>query len=305
MPDINNTPAPEGAPAPAPEGAAPAPEGGRGSSEPAAKTGVSESAEGREGAREGGDGALRDEVERLKREVEELRREMRGAAGAPAAEGAPGGGPAAEGAPAADPDGAPAEGPAAGPDALPAAGPDRGPAGKPAAARARRIAGEAALYVLLVLLVATTVVVKAGSNGSPISIAGFSAMIVVSESMQSEIPKGSLVVTKAVDPGTLEIGDDITYMAGRATTVTHRIVGIVEDYEGTGERAFVTQGVMNSAADSQPVAAANVVGKVVFHSEALGIVLGFVSSYWPVLVMAAAVLALLACALRRISREPP
>ena len=66
-------------------------------------------------------------------------------------------------------------------------------------------------------------------------------------------------------PNTLQIGDDITYMANQTTSVTHRIVGIMENYENTGQRAFEAQGVMNSEPDRQPVPAVNVVGKVVYH----------------------------------------
>lgn len=80
--------------------------------------------------------------------------------------------------------------------------------------------------------------------------------------------KAAPVVSRRTDPSTLEIGDDITFMTGETTTVTHRIIGIVENYADTGQRAFQTQGVMNRTPDSQLVPAVNVVGKVVFHSLA-------------------------------------
>ena len=47
--------------------------------------------------------------------------------------------------------------------------------------------------------------------------------------------------------------------------IRDRIVGIIENYENTGQRAFTTQGIMNAQPDKQPVPAVNVVGKVVFH----------------------------------------
>ena len=130
-------------------------------------------------------------------------------------------------------------------------------------------------------------------------------MIVLTESMQSEIPKGSLVIAKQVDPNTLQIGDDITYMANQTTSVTHRIVGINENYENTGQRAFQTQGIMNDQPDSQPVPAVNVVGKVVFHSETLGVVASFIGSYWPLLLFALAVVFVLIYVLGRIFKSPP
>ena len=115
-------------------------------------------------------------------------------------------------------------------------------------------------------MIVAALFVRTTSDGAPRSLAGYSGMIVLTESMQSEIPKGSLVIAQQVDPETLQIGDDITYMANQTTSVTHRIVGINENYENTGQRAFQTQGIMNDQPDSQPVPAVNVVGKVVFHS---------------------------------------
>ena len=177
------------------------------------------------------------------------------------------------------------------------AGPKKGRAGK--------IIGECVFYGLLLLLILSAVFVRTTSDGSPRSFAGFTGMIVLTESMQSEIPKGSLVITKTVDPQSLQIGDDITYMANQTTSVTHRIVGITENYENTGQRAFQTQGIMNREPDKQTVPAINVVGKVVFHSEVLGTVASFIGQYWPLLLFILAVAFGLLYVLGRIFKSPP
>ena len=177
------------------------------------------------------------------------------------------------------------------------AGPKKGRAGK--------IIGECVFYGLLLLLLLGAVFVRTTSDGSPRSLAGYSGMIVLTESMQSEIPKGSLVITKTVDPQSLQIGDDITYMANQTTSVTHRIVGITENYENTGQRAFQTQGIMNREPDKQTVPAINVVGKVVFHSEVLGTVASFIGQYWPLLLFILAVAFGLLYVLGRIFKSPP
>ena len=177
------------------------------------------------------------------------------------------------------------------------AGPKKGRAGK--------IIGECVFYGLLLLLLLGAVFVRTTSDGSPRSLAGYSGMIVLTESMQSEIPKGSLVITKTVDPQSLQIGDDITYMANQTTSVTHRVVGITENYENTGQRAFQTQGIMNREPDKQLVPAVNVVGKVVFHSEVLGTVASFIGQYWPFLLFILAVAFVLLYVLRRIFKSPP
>ena len=38
-----------------------------------------------------------------------------------------------------------------------------------------------------------------------------------------------MIIAKAVDPATLQVGDVITFMENGKTTVTHRIIGINED----------------------------------------------------------------------------
>ena len=83
----------------------------------------------------------------------------------------------------------------------------------PKKGRAWKIMGECVFYGLLLLLILTALFIRTTSDGSPRSLAGYSGMIVLTESMQSEIPKGSLVIAQQVDPETLQIGDDITYMA--------------------------------------------------------------------------------------------
>ena len=176
---------------------------------------------------------------------------------------------------------------------------------RPKKGRAGKIIGEVVFYGLLLLLIAAVLFIRTTSDGAPKSLAGYSGMIVLTESMQSEIPKGSLVIAKTVEPETLQIGDDITYMANQTTSVTHRIIGIIENYEGTGQRAFQTQGIMNAQPDSQPVPAVNVVGKVVFHSEILGNIASLIGSYWPLLLFALAVVFVLIYVLGRIFKNPP
>ncbi len=143
--------------------------------------------------------------------------------------------------------------------------------------------GEIVFYLFLIAAVFGIFTLK--GNGAPNSIAGFSAFTVLSSSMESEIPKGSLVITKRIDPNELKVGDDITYMNSPTTTITHRIVDVIEEYDEFGDRAFKTKGIMNDSPDKLPVPAANVVGKVIFHNYELGQVVEFVSQYWYIIII--------------------
>lgn len=163
--------------------------------------------------------------------------------------------------------------------------------------------GEMIFYGMLIALILGAFLIRSNSDGRPISIAGYSAFTVLTGSMESEIPQGSLVISKTVDPETLQIGDDITYMSGPTSTITHRIIGITENYLDTNERAFETQGVMNANPDKNPVPAANVVGKVVYHNEVLGQIATFASNNWPFLIFILIVAIALFTILKRILRD--
>lgn len=139
-------------------------------------------------------------------------------------------------------------------------------------------------YTLILSLVFGAFLVRSSKGGRPWMIGGYSAMTVLTGSMEDVYPQGSLIITKSVDADKLKIGDDITYMTGETSSITHRIIGITENYLETGERGFETKGVMNSKPDSEIVAASNVVGRVVFCSKTLGDIAKFITSNWPFLL---------------------
>lgn len=165
--------------------------------------------------------------------------------------------------------------------------------------------GNVLFYGVMLALVVGVFVLRSGSGGAPVSFAGYTAQIVLTSSMEEVIPKGSLVISKQVDPSTLQIGDDITYQVSQTTTITHRIIGITERYEDTGQRGFQTQGVMNDAPDKELVPAGNVIGKVVFHSIALGQAANFVSNNWPILIFLLVLLIVFIKVMQRILRKDP
>lgn len=125
----------------------------------------------------------------------------------------------------------------------------------------------------------------AQQNGAVRSIAGLSIFNVLTSSMESEIPKGSMVITKSIDEGELYIGDDITFLVGPTTTITHRIVGIIENYNDTGYRGFETKGIENANKDKDVIVSPNIVGKVIYHNYYMGKVLEFIKAYWVQIVI--------------------
>ena len=132
-------------------------------------------------------------------------------------------------------------------------------------------------YSTLVIAVLVALLFSATNKaGAPRNFLGFSGMTVLTGSMQSEIPQGSLIINKRVEPNTLEVGDDITFIRVDGTTVTHRIVIIYENYNESGRRGFKTKGIENKIADNEIVSADNVIGKVIFCNLTLGKTLSFI-----------------------------
>lgn len=148
-------------------------------------------------------------------------------------------------------------------------------------------------YIIIITIVVGAFLLRSSKNGKPFMIGGYSAMTVLTGSMEDVYPKGSLIITKSVDANQLKIGDDITFMTGETTSITHRIIGITENYADTKKRGFETQGIMNAKPDKDVVAASNVVGRVIFHSKTLGDVAAYITGNWPFLLFVVIVLVML------------
>jgi signal peptidase I len=96
------------------------------------------------------------------------------------------------------------------------------------------------------------------------------ALSVLTGSMAPDIPRGSLVVIRPVNPSQVAIGDVITFRpkGSAQALVTHRVAGYA--FGSDGQRVLRTKGDANSGEDLQYVAASSVVGRVAFHAPYLG-----------------------------------
>jgi|GEM_PF-323413 len=140
-----------------------------------------------------------------------------------------------------------------------------------------RIVGNLVFYLILI----TTVLGFAffglqEPDAPPREIANHSVMTVLSRSMEPTIPIRSLVVARRIDPNLLEVDDVITYLRPNNTTVTHRIIEVIENYQNTGDRGFRLIGDNNSTPDTDIVRAENVIGEIVFTNLFLGLTVFFI-----------------------------
>ncbi len=150
----------------------------------------------------------------------------------------------------------------------------------------------AAVVVALALVVLLrTVFTPAGEVPS---LGSYSFMRTLTGSMEPAIPVHSFIVTEEVDPSSLQVGDIITFRATESSMEgalnTHRITSV---YEENGQLMFHTKGDANAVEDAAPVAAVNVVGRVVFVSAALGTVVSLFSNplvFFPFIILPLVVL---------------
>ena len=133
------------------------------------------------------------------------------------------------------------------------------------------------LFYLVILMILLAIITSGPKQEEPKTFMGYSYFTVLTTSMQDELPKGSFIVVKHTDPKDLKIGDNITFMRDSTTSVTHKIIGIYENYEDSGMRAFQTKGVNNDDPDKEIVYEKDIVGKVVFHIPGMGATIFFIS----------------------------
>ena len=128
---------------------------------------------------------------------------------------------------------------------------------------------------------------KAKKEGKTPVFFGYFFSIVVSGSMEPEIPVGSLLAVKAADIETVETGDNIVFtglsgdIAGEK--VVHEVIEKGYDEEGI---YFITKGKSNALPDSDKVRESNFIGIEAWHSAAAGKIFGYVMRIETLLLLA-------------------
>lgn len=104
---------------------------------------------------------------------------------------------------------------------------------------------------------------------------GYDAYVVVSGSMEPNIPVGSLVYSHKEDPASLQAGDVIVFVdpARGSTPITHRIVS-----NDTAAGTIITKGDANDSEDANPATYDNVLGKVMVHMPRIGFIAAMLTS---------------------------
>lgn len=131
--------------------------------------------------------------------------------------------------------------------------------------------------ILLAALFAFTTLATKNSN-QVASLAGFTPLSVVSDSMAPTFNAGDLIIIRKCDPATLNQGDIVTFhtiINNEFALNTHRIAEIQDQ---GGVRSYVTKGDNNAIADVHMISDGDIVGKYVAKLPNFGKVVQFLSS---------------------------
>lgn len=127
----------------------------------------------------------------------------------------------------------------------------RSAAGSDRTRRIARVLGTVLIVVMAVPFAAYAFPSLAGAEKS---------FVVLSGSMEPTLSAGDVVFVYGADPASVEEGDVITYDRGAGRPVTHRVTAVTQTEDG--DLAFRTKGDANEDADSDPVPAAALLGRV-------------------------------------------
>ena len=94
--------------------------------------------------------------------------------------------------------------------------------------------------------------------------------------MQPVLNKNDLIFVKKCEIEEIKENDIITFKKNEDTVVTHRIVGIIEDINGTS--FFITKGDNNEVRDDYETEFEQIYGKVVFHLPKIGKVVEYIQN---------------------------
>lgn len=144
-----------------------------------------------------------------------------------------------------------------------------------------RLAGT--LWLLLALAALALVLLGRPALDEPVPWFGVRSMVVLSDSMAPALRAGDAALVRTTPPEQIAAGDVITFLRnGRA--VTHRVDARDSTPEGI---VFLTRGDANNVADSEAVAAGQLVGRLTMVIPYGGYLVGFSRTWagWLTLVV--------------------
>lgn len=126
----------------------------------------------------------------------------------------------------------------------------------------------ACLILIPMLLINVSIMIQSHNNEDEVpSVFGYKPFMVLSGSMETEIRKGDLIITKIIDPESLDVDDVIAFRDPAGSVTTHRIIDIVIIDDN---KYFITKGDNNNVQDQNLVELSDVEGLYITRIPGIG-----------------------------------
>ncbi len=163
-----------------------------------------------------------------------------------------------------------------------------------------RRAGAITVCVITICLLALSALYITGNRAS--GLCGYTPLVVLSDSMYPTIKTGDLLIIRNMTDQIPETGDIIAFYDGSGTIITHRIVDVI--YDEDGSPSYITQGDGNNSPDRDAVQPEHIIGTMCTGIGGVGRVIWTIRDMLPWICAASAVAAVV-CAVsgRRPEKE--
>lgn len=125
------------------------------------------------------------------------------------------------------------------------------------------------VIIIILLYNIILVLISCMNKIDDISLLGYKAYIITTDSMTPSINAGDVIIVKKVQEEKLQVGDVITFQK-QDKVITHRITNIEEQ---DGKKVYTTKGDNNNLEDNETIEYANIEGKNVLTIPKLGYII--------------------------------
>lgn len=133
----------------------------------------------------------------------------------------------------------------------------------------RKITTTLSTVALVLAVIFCIVVVGQVLSQGYVSLFGFSLFRVVTPSMEPTMPVDTLLISQDVSISDIQVGDIVVFKSKmlevRGSVVTHRVTQVLKST--SGEIMLETKGDANQYPDGHNVTQADLIGRVIFHTE--------------------------------------
>lgn len=130
------------------------------------------------------------------------------------------------------------------------------------------------VIIIILLYNIILVLISCVNKIDDISVFGYKAYRITTDSMAPSINAGDVTIVKKVQEEKLQVGDVITFQQ-QAKVITHRITNIEEQ---DGKKVYTTKGDNNNLEDNEKIEYASIEGKNVLTIPKLGYIINMLEN---------------------------